>query len=222
MAGELLSTVFFLSGLVALPIADATALGQVTPLALTAAAAIFLKEPVGLRRWLAALAGFFGVLLIVRPGTAAFSPAALLILAAVATVVLRDLTTRYISGSVSTLTLSLMSATAGIIAGAAMLPFEIWVTPTPHDWMLITVCTASLTLGYIFVIIAMRNGEVAVVSPFRYAVIPFALISGWLVWHQLPDAVQMTGIAILTAAGVYTFHREQRIARASRAIAGQR
>lgn len=211
LAGELFSTIFFLSGLVALPIADAVAIGQMTPLAITAAAALILKEPVGWRRWLAAVIGFIGVLLIVRPGTAAFSPAALLIVAAVVTVVLRDLTTRYIATSVSTLTLTLMSATTGVIAGVMMLPFETWVMPDMREFALIMLTALFLTLGYIFVIVAMRNGEVAVVSPFRYAVILFALLSGWLVWNELPDGIQFLGIAILTAAGLYTFHRERMI-----------
>ena len=81
LAAEFFSTLFFLSGLIALPIADATAIGQFTPIAITAAAAIFLKEHVGWRRWLATVFGLVGVLLIIRPGTSAYSPAALLIVA---------------------------------------------------------------------------------------------------------------------------------------------
>ncbi len=211
LAGELFSTIFFLSGLVALPIAEAVAIGQVTPLVITAAAALILKEPVGWRRWSAAFAGFIGVLLIVQPGTDAFSPAALLILAAVFTVVLRDLATRYIATSVSTLTLTLMSAVAGVAAGVMLLPFETWVWPSARELGLIMLTALFLTLGYIFVIIAMRNGEVAVVSPFRYAVIMFALLAGWVMWNELPDAIQFLGIVILTVAGIYTFHRERKI-----------
>lgn len=209
LLGELLSTVFFLSGLVALPIADAVAIGQMTPLAITAAAALVLKEPVGWRRWLAAVVGFGGVLMIVSPGTAAFSPAALLIVAAVGTVVLRDLATRYIATTVSTLTLTLMSASIGMVAGLMMMPFETWIVPSRNQILVIMVCALFLTLGYLYVIVAMRNGEVAVVSPFRYSVILFALLSGWLVWNELPTSIQSVGIFIVTAAGLYTFHRER-------------
>ncbi len=219
LAGELLSTIFFLSGLIALPIADATAIGQFTPLAITAAAAVFLKEPVGWRRWLAAFLGLIGVLLIVRPGSAAFSPAALLILAAVATIVLRDLTTRYISSDVSTLTLTTMSAACGMLAGLMMMPFGGLIAPTATEVVLLLVSALFLTLGYVFIVIAMRNGEVAVVSPFRYAIILFAIASGYLVWGELPDAIQMAGIALLTAAGIYTFHRERLLLRGKLAVA---
>jgi drug/metabolite transporter (DMT)-like permease len=210
MAAELFSTLFFLSGLVALPIADATAIGQFTPLAITAAAALFLKEPVGWRRWLATAFGFAGVILIIRPGTAAFSPAALLILASVAFIVLRDLTTRAISSEVPTLTLTAMSASVSIFAGVVLLPFETWVVPTGQQFMLLLLAAFFLTLAYALIVISLRSGDVGVVSPFRYAVIVFAIFSGWAVWGDFPDQIQLIGIAVLTLAGLYTFHRERR------------
>ena len=209
MAAEVLSTLFFLSALVRMPIADATAIAQSTPLAMTAAAAIFLKEPVGWRRWSAAIVGFLGVLLIVKPGTATFSPAALSILVAVALVVGRDLITRLIHGSVPTLTLTLMSAASVMPAGFVLLPFETWVWPGAREVMLVLFAGLNLTAGYALIVVAMRAGDVAIIAPFRYAVILFGLISGYVVWGQLPDAVQMLGIAILTAAGLYTFRRER-------------
>ena len=208
MAAELFSTLFFLSGLVSLPIADATAISQFTPLALTAAAAIFLKEPIGWRRWLAAISGLAGVLLVIRPGTAAFSPAALLILASVAFIVLRDLTTRAISNDVPTLTLTAMSASISVFAGVALMPFETWIVPSSEQVLLLMAAAFFLTLAYALIVIALRSGDVAVVSPFRYAVIVFAILSGWLIWGDLPDSMQLAGIAILTLAGIYTFHRE--------------
>jgi len=207
--GEITSTLLFLAAIVAMPIADATAIAQFTPLAVTAGAAIFLKEPVGWRSWLAALAGFGGVLLIARPGSSAFNPASLLLLAAVVLVVMRDLITRLISNAVPTLTLTFMSAAAVAPAGLLLLPFELWVWPAPREIGLLLICGACLTLAYALIIIAVRAGEVGVVSPFRYVVILFALISGWLVWGQVPDMVQMLGIAVIVTAGLYTVHRER-------------
>lgn len=206
---DLLATLLFLSGLIALPIADATALSQFMPLAMTAAAAIFLKEHVGWRRWLAALVGLMGVLLIVRPGTTAFSPAALLILAAVGFMVVRDLATRRIGQAVPTLTLAAMSTAAGISAGLFFLPYETWVWPDTRAMLLLMLSGALLVIAYALIIIAMRHGDIAIVSPFRYAVIPPALLSGWMIWGEFPDNVQLLGIAVLTSAGIYTFHRER-------------
>ena len=210
MLAEAASTLLFLSALLAMPIADATAIMQVLPLAITAAAAIYLKEPVGWRRWLAALAGLIGVLLIAKPGTSAFNPAAILLLAAVALVVVRDLATRQISGAVPTAMLTLMSAAAVAPAGFLLLPFETWIWPGSREIWLLLACGAFLTLAYALIIVAMRAGDVAVISPFRYAVILFAIVSGWLVWGEVPDGVQLLGIAIVTLAGLYTFHRERR------------
>lgn len=209
MFSECFSTIFFLSGLVRLPIADATALVQFTPLAITAAAAIFLKEQIGWPRWLAAAAGFAGVLLIVRPGSSAFSPAALLILVAVALIVQRDLATRYISGTVPTLTLTLMSAVSVIPAGLLMMPYETWVMPSIGELALCAAAGLFLTGGYALIIIAMRAGDIATVGPFRYSAVLFGLLSGFAIWHEWPDGVQGLGIAILTAAGLYAFHLER-------------
>lgn len=212
-AAEFFSTIFFLSGLIALPIADATALAQFTPLAITAAAALVLKERVGWRRWAATLAGLFGVLLITRPGTASFSPAALLILAAVAFIVLRDIATRAISTDVPTLTLTAMSAFVSIFSGVILLPFETWIWPDVRVSMLLLAASAFLTVAYALMVVAMRHGDIGIVSPFRYAVIVFAIVSGWLFWSEWPDGVQMAGIALLTGAGLYTFHRERALRR---------
>jgi drug/metabolite transporter (DMT)-like permease len=102
MFAEMFSTLTFLSALVVMPIADVTGIMQFMPLALTAAAAVFLKEPVGWRRWLAALVGLAGVLLIVPPGAGAFSPGVALAFAAIGFVVLRDIMTRQIGMNVPT------------------------------------------------------------------------------------------------------------------------
>ena len=211
MIAEVLSTLLFLSGLVALPIADATAIGQFTPLAITAAAAIFLKERIGWRSWLATVFGLIGVLLIIRPGTAAYSPAALLVLAAVGFVVLRDLATRAISHEVPTLTLTAMSASVSILAGVILLPFETWIVPSAYQVMLLMMAAAFLTIAYALIIIALRHGDVGIVSPFRYSVIVFAILSGWSFWNELPDLTQSIGIAVLSAAGLYTYYRERKL-----------
>ena len=206
---EISSTLFFLTGLIRLPIADATALAQATPLVMTAAAALWLKEHIETRQWLAALVGLVGVLLIVQPGSATFTPAALLVLIAVVLVVVRDLATRAISRSVPTLMLTLMSALAVTPSGFLLLPFETWVWPSAGDAWLVVLGGLFLAGAYGFIIVAMRAGDVAVIAPFRYAVILFGLMSGYLVWGQFPNTIALVGIAILTMAGLYTFHRER-------------
>lgn len=209
MAAEAFSTLTFLSALLAMPIGDVTALAQFTPLAMTAAAAIWLREPVGWQRWCAAGVGLVGVFLIVRPGTSAFTPALGVLAAAVALVIARDLITRQIPNTVPTLTLTLMSAAITAPAGLLLLPFETWVMPSGREALLLAAAGAFLTLAYALIVVAMRAGDVGVIAPFRYAVILFALLSGWLFWNESPDALQVAGTFILTAAGLYTVQRER-------------
>lgn len=209
MLGEIGSTFCFLTALVHMPIADAIAIGQSTPIAVTAAAAVFLGEPVGWRRWLAALAGFIGVLFIIRPGTGAFSLPGLLVLASVGFVVMRDLVTRGIAATVPTATLVLMSAAATGLSGFFYYPFETWTLPAARDIGLLAVAAAALTTGYMFVVIAMRTGEIATAAPFRYTSMLFGLFAGYVTWGEIPDDYSMLGIVIVVAAGLYTLHRQR-------------
>jgi len=209
MFAEVASTLTFLSALVVMPIADVTGIMQFTPLALTAAAAVFLKEPVGWRRWLAAFVGLIGVLLIVPPGAGLRDPAVLLAFAAIGFVVLRDITTRKIGAEVSTLTLTAMSAISSTGAGLMLAPFETWVVPSLWNVAAMSLAAVLLLAAYAAVIIAIRTGEVAAVSPFRYSIILWALLSGYIFWGQLPDARAALGIAVVVGAGLYTFWRER-------------
>jgi drug/metabolite transporter (DMT)-like permease len=209
MIGEMGSTLAFLGALVAMAIADVTAIMQFTPLAVTAAGAVFLKEAVGWRRWLATLVGLAGVLIIVRPGSSAFSASAVLALAAIGFVVLRDVTTRLITGQISTLMLTLMSAASTGVAGLLLWPFETWVVPGGREILQLTAGALSLTGAYVFMTITMRTGEIATATPFRYTNMMFALLAGYFVWGQFPDETSLIGIAIVVAAGLYTLHRER-------------
>ncbi len=211
MAAEVLSTLLFLGSLIAMAIADALAIAQITPLVVTAAGAIFLGEHVGWRRWLAALAGLAGVLIILRPGTGAFSLAGLMALASVITVALRDIVTRKIPNTVPTLSLTLMSTAATFASGFLLLPWETWLWPSAGQWLALATAGVALTLAYGFITIAMRSGDIAAASPFRYLSMLFALLAGYFIWDQLPDALSMIGIGIVIAAGLYTLHRERQL-----------
>jgi drug/metabolite transporter (DMT)-like permease len=207
MVGEGGSTIAFLTALAAMPIADAAGIGQFGPLAIMAAAAIFLGEPVGWRRWTATFAGLLGVLLIIRPGTGAFSPAGLLVLVSIAFNILRDFTTRSIAISVPTLTLTAMSSAATLASGILMLPFETWVVPEARDVAKLAIAGLFLLGGYAAMIVTMRNGEVSAAAPFRYSGMVAALFAGWLIWNEVPDTLSLTGIAIVCAAGLYSLKR---------------
>ena len=121
---EVGGTYFFLTALAHMPIANVTAVLQVLPLTITFAAAWLLGEKVGWRRYLAILAGFVGVMLILRPGTADFDIFAIYALIAVAFITMRDLSTRMMPDDIPTLPVSMLTAIAIMLMGAAGMPFE--------------------------------------------------------------------------------------------------
>jgi drug/metabolite transporter (DMT)-like permease len=206
--GEIAATAFYFAGLMRMSFSDAVAIGQVTPLAVTAAAAIFLSEPIGWRSWTATAVGFLGVLLIIRPGTSAFNPAAILILGAVAGVVLRDLITRII-GTTIPITLITTAAAASItLAGLALAPFETWATPAPWHFGYLATAAACVLGGYVLTILSTRSGDISVVSPFRYTSAIFGVAIGVLIFRERIDTLTLIGLAIVIAAGIYTFARE--------------
>jgi len=208
-AGDVGGAFFFQSALARMPLADLMSVNQLNPMMITAASAVFLKEPIGWRRWTATIAGLCGVLLIIRPGTSAFTWWALVGFLAVLSSTVRDLATRRIDPTIPTLAVLVCSSAATTAWGLFMSLFESWSAPTL--WMLAILLAASVfsMIGQLCIIIAMRSGEISVVAPFRYSLMVFAILMGFLVWGHLPDAIGFLGMAIVVGAGLYTFHREQ-------------
>ncbi len=213
---EVAAAVLYLSALFHMPIADCTAILQFTPLALTAGAALFLGAPVGWRRWLATLVGLIGVLIIIRPGANAFNPYAALALLSVVFIAARDLITRRLGKDVPTIVIAFTSTAAVAVSSLGLLPFETWRWPSPAAMLALLGASAALLGAQYWIILAMRTGDIAVVAPFRYSIILWAIVAGFLVWREVPDLATWIGIAIVTAAGLYTFLREHRLARAAR------
>jgi drug/metabolite transporter (DMT)-like permease len=210
--GEVGATLLYLAALFHMPIADTTAILQFLPLAITAAAAVFLGEPVGWRRWLAAAVGLVGVLIIIRPGTSAFNAWSLVALASVASIVLRDLCTRRIDRTIPTVFLTVVTSLTVTTVSSSFALTETWHRPSAPALAMVSGAALFLFVGYYLIIEAMRRGEVAVVSPFRYSVILWAIVSGILVFGEWPDRLALLGTVIVMAAGLYTFFRERQLA----------
>jgi len=207
---------FFQSGLSKMPLADLMSVIQLTPLSITAASAVVLGEKVGWRRWTATAVGFLGVLLIIRPGSSTFNWWALAGIASVLCATVRDLATRQVDRRVPATMIMMLSALTVVAASLAVAPFVTWPMPDARALMLLTAAAACSLVGQLCVIIAMRTGEVSAVAPFRYAIIVFSLVSSFLVWGYFPDRLTLVGIAIVAAAGLYTFRREQHLAKLRR------
>lgn len=216
------ATFFFLTALFNMPLATLTAILQAAPLTIALAGAVFLREPVGWRRFLAIAVGFLGVLLIVRPGPDGIDVYALYALAAVGFVTLRDLVTRRMPPAVPSMLLALATAGGVTVFAALGALSEDWVRPAASSWTYLGGAVVFIIAGYLLSIVAMRVGELGVVSPFRYTGLVWALILGLLVFGDWPDNLTKLGAALIVGTGIFTLYREQRLARQlARARAGR-
>ena len=211
---EMAAAYFFLTALIHMPLANVTAILQALPLTVALGAAFFLKEDVGWKRFLAIGIGFVGVYLIVRPGSEGFSIYGVYALLAVVSVTIRDLAARQFSDEVPSLTVAFYAvlailAFAGV--GAAIGPE--WQPVSGLDWLWLAGSIITINLAYLFSVSAMRNGEIGFVSPFRYTSLIVALILGFLVFGDWPDAITLFGAAIVVATGLFTLWRERQSAR---------
>ena len=211
--GELIGTVGFVTALALTPISSASAVLQATPLAVTLGAALFLGEPVGWRRWSAILAGFVGVLLVIRPGLEGFDINSLFAVQAVVGLALRDLCTRRVDRGVSSYQLSFL-AFVTLIPAAAVLSLVSPRAPVLPDGYLWSMTAGAVLLGalsYYAIVGAMRIGEVSFVTPFRYSRMLFALVVGFFVFRERPDALTLLGAAVIVGSGIYTVLRERAV-----------
>ncbi|PCD75849.1 DMT family transporter [Pseudothioclava arenosa] len=212
---ELIGTMAFVCAIAFTPLAQASAILQATPLAVTLGAALFLGEQVGWRRWSAIVVGFIGVLIVIRPGTEGFSVLSLLAVAAVIGLAARDVITRRVPKTISSLQLATYGFASVVPAGF----FLMWlrgngfVAPAAMDWAQIGGAILFGTGGYYALIAAMRIGEVSVITPFRYTRLLFALVIGWLVFSEPVDQATLWGGAVIVASGLYTLWRQARARR---------
>lgn len=216
-AGDAGNSLLFQAALARMPFADIMAVLQLTPLTLTAASALFLGAKVGWRRWMAVAAGLLGTLLVIKPGTTAFNIWAILAVGAVLCGTLRDVATRRLDGGIPTLIILLVSQAAVAIAGLGLAFYQGWVWPPAQSGMLLVFAGGMSLLGHLWMIVALRIGDVEAVAPFRYASVVWAISIGLLLFGEIPDGWSLVGMVILILAGLYAFHRERRAALAGRA-----
>jgi S-adenosylmethionine uptake transporter len=163
--------------------------------------------------------GFFGVMLIVQPGTDGFNIWSLSALLSVFLITGRDLLTRRLSAGLPSLSVAVITAAAVAAFGGIASLFQPWAPIGLREAGLIALASVFIIGGYLFSIMVMRVGEVGVVAPFRYTGLVFALIFGLVFFAEWPNALALLGAGIVVATGVYTILRERRVARAARIAA---
>jgi drug/metabolite transporter (DMT)-like permease len=214
VAGEAGATVSFLIALAHLPIANVSAVLQALPLAVTMGAALVFNEGVGWRRWLAIAIGFAGVLIIVRPGLEGFSIYSVLALACVACCAVRDLATRRIPQAIPTLLVSTTTALAMTMLGAALLlPMGGWTPMTGESTGLLAMAAVLVVIGYQFIIMAMRMGDISFIAPFRYTALLWSILLGLFIFGDVPDLPMILGASVIVGSGLYALYRERIVGR---------
>ena len=213
VGAEIFTTITFLTALKHMPLANVTAILQALPLAITMAAALFLAEPVGWRRWSAILVGFVGVLIVVRPGLEGFNIYSLSAFMAIIFLTIREISTRKLKSEVPTITVVLSTAVGSTLFAGIMMIGSEWDTVSAVSWLLILGAAVAVLIATLLSVMAMRIGDIGFVSPFRYTSMLGAIGLGILMFGDWPDQPTLVGTVIIVSTGIYTFHREQKVSR---------
>lgn len=192
-----------------MPLANLTAINMASPLLIVALAAVLRIEQVGWRRAAALTVGFIGVLFVVRPGAESFNAAAIVAVISAILVAGRDLTTRTIGAEVPS---TVVSLTTTVLVGLVALAYgftETWLPIWRIETVYIAVAAVLVTIGTFFIISAFRRTDVGVISQYRYAIIVFATVLGYIVWGDVPDLFAFLGVGLIVGSGLYTMHRQR-------------
>lgn len=216
---------FFL-GLAAMPLADAVAIFFISPLVITLFSVVFLGEVVGPRRWAAIAVGFIGVLVMMRPGTAAFQVASLLPLVAAFCYAGLHTLTRRIGGTESAATMAFYIQIVFIIVGllfgflvgdgrfgdqsdpSLAFLFRAWGWPDPADYLIFLIVGAGIAVAGYLISQAYRVAEASYVAPFEYLALPMSVVWGMVVFGEYPGGWDYAGMGLILGAGLFTIWRD--------------
>ncbi|SEM87955.1 EamA-like transporter family protein [Gemmobacter aquatilis] len=208
------ATAFFFFSLGHIGLAEATAITDLNPVLITLGAALFLGEKLGPRRLIGVFVALTGALIIIRPGAGVFQPAALLPLCCALCYAGFALATRHVGRDESPSTSLIYSALFGTLVTSALLPF-VWVPIARADLWAFLLIGVQGSVAQFFLIRAFTIAEASAIAPFGYVGIVFATGWGILLFDEWPDLWTVVGALVIAGAGIYVWHREARIARAT-------
>ena len=203
----LATTSLFFAGLQFVPLAEASAMMLISPLVVTALAVPLLAEQVGLRRWVGIIIGITGALIIIRPGSDMINFGIFFPATAAFCFAFYQISTRLLSQADPILTTLFFTAFVGAVLTSFAAPFY-WTEPTPITWVLLVGAGLCGGIGHFALIKALTLSPASVIAPFNYTHLIWAIGFGYLFFAELPDAWTVTGGLIITASGLYVYHRE--------------
>ena len=224
--GIVVANLAFYMGLAAISLAEATSIFFVSPLLITIFSALFLGEHVGIRRWVAAVAGLLGVVIIMRPGSELFRFASILPLIAAIAYALVQVSTRAVGKTEKASTMAIyIQATFIVVCSVVGLAigdgrymsgsdpsvdflFRAWIIPSSGDVLLMGGIGCLMAFGVYLIFQGYRLSEASLVAPFEYIGVPLAVFWSIVVFQDYPDALAWVGIGLIVGAGLYTVYRE--------------
>lgn len=209
--------ILFITSIITLSIADATAILQVAPLVTMAIAVLLFGARIGWPQWVAVIVAFAGVTMIVKPGSSAFDVMALLPLGAAFLIAMRDFATVRIGARVPTLVVTFFTALVGMLAGFAGSAIETWQAIETTTLLYLVGGSISLVTGHLLTIAAFRSGDAATIAPFRYAAVVCSVALSAIIFHDMPDIVSIAGMAVIMAAGLYSMRHHMAAQKALKA-----
>jgi drug/metabolite transporter (DMT)-like permease len=198
------------------PLADATAITFVTPLLVTALSIPLLGETVGWHRWAAVVVGFVGVVVVARPGAGAFQWAALLPLCTALGFAIYQILTKKLTPIADPRASFAFTMVVGFVIVSVAQLF-VWRTPSGEALALMAVSGLLYGGSHYAIIRSYEGAQASTLAPFVYAQIVGAMLFGYVVFGDVPDALTFLGTAIIIASGLYVVHRERRLALKARA-----
>ena len=203
------SAVSFLFGLRSIAIADATSIAFVAPLFVIILSYFILKEPIGIRRWLAVILGFSGTLIIIRPGFEIVNLGHIFIIIAALLFALRQVISRLIASTDDPLTTAFFTAYTSVFIFALFQPL-VWTPITDKNHIFLFFVFASFAgIAEFLVIKSLQIAHAVVVSPLQYTLLIWVTIFGFFIWGILPDIWTFLGAGVIIATGLYSLHRER-------------
>lgn len=209
-----LATICFFSSLPHLKLVTVMAIFEVAPLMICLFAYLFLGERVGWRRWIGVLIGLFGALIIIRPGSEVFEPAALLPVLAATFFAAYAVSTRYLGRAEHPWTSFLYTALIGTIGASLCVPF-FWTTPSWQDALMMSALGAGAGFGHLMLIRSLLLADASALALFTYSSLIYGATWGFLIFSEVPDVFTVSGSVVIVSAGVFVWYRENRANRAS-------
>ncbi|MER8486106.1 DMT family transporter [Mesorhizobium sp. M1322] len=208
---ELAAILCYVVALANMQIADSTALGQITPLLMLIGSSVLFGERIGGLRMALIGLGFIGAVMVAQPTMQGISVYAVLALGNAAFAAARDLAGRRVASHVPGMIVAISAVVVVLVgSGVAHLLSERWVMPETHHLLLLAGAGLFLIFGHFFIFMAYRVGPTGVVAPFYYCFTVWAVISGLVVFQQLPNALAISGILLVVASGLTIVSLDER------------